>query len=101
MLFAHRFGYYGGGSMSDSNQATLVTDGDAGDAMNTDDTIDDDGLLPKVRDNDHPAIRCGYCQEVALDGYDVSAHGRDYCPECRTVKAADQRDAPLTEWWKK
>jgi len=77
--------------MSDSSQATLVTDGDDA-AMNSDDTIADDGLLAKVRDSDHPAIRCGYCQEVALDGYEVSAHGRDYCPECQTVKGADQRN---------
>ena len=87
--------------MTDSTQSTLVTDApdDDGTGMNTDDTIDDDGLLAKVRDNYHPAVRCGYCQEVALKGYKRSAHGRRYCPKCDTVKAEDQRDHPLTEWW--
>lgn len=75
-------------TMSETTQATFMSDG----STDTDDTIDDDGLLSKVRDTDHPAVRCGYCMEVALDGYDVSAHGRRYCPECDTVRAEDQRD---------
>jgi phage FluMu protein Com len=89
--------------MTDSTQATLVTDPDAmtddGDAVDSDDTIDDDGLLAKVRASNHPAVRCGYCHEVALKGYETSAHDRRYCPKCRTVRAEDQRDLPLSEWW--
>lgn len=91
--------------MSDTTQATLVTDADEQNAtdepMNSDDTIDDEGLLAKVRNCDHPAVRCGYCQEVVLKGYKRSAHGRRYCPECQTVKASDQRDRVIMPWWEK
>lgn len=92
--------------MSDaqSTQSTLVTDATDSEndsaVMDSDDTIDDDGLLDKVRSSSHPAVRCGYCHDVALKGYKTSAHGREYCPECQTVRAADQRDEPLSPWWK-
>jgi hypothetical protein len=90
--------------MCETTQSTLVTDPDATDtgttAVNSDDTFDDDGLLDKVRDSDHPAVRCGYCQEVALAGYKRSAHGRAYCPECGTVKGSDQRsNYTSTPYW--
>ena len=82
--------------MSDTTQATFMSDG----STDTEATIDDDGLLDKVRDSDHPAVRCGYCQEVALKGYKTSAHGRRYCPECGTVKGSDQRNNyTSTPYW--
>ena len=82
--------------MSDTTHATFMSDG----STDPEATIDDDGLLAKVRDSDHPAVRCGYCQEVALKGYKTSAHGRRYCPECGTVKGSDQRNNyTSTPYW--
>ena len=83
--------------MSDTTQATFMADG----STDTENTIDDAGLLAKVRDTDHPAVRCGYCQEVAVAGYKRSAHARRYCPHCDTVKAEDQRDRANRGWWEK